>query len=417
MKITMYLITHVETVLREVLQFSAPADGVISRYFKTHPKLGGRERGIIAETTYCVLRNKAVFSSFAESGAGPALRRLVLLGLAETQDLGDLPTISEEENAWLKRIKAIDRQSLSRNLQVNLPDWLWQRMQAESGEEAAFALAMSMNAAAPLDLRVNLLKANREQVMQTLAEQNIHATPTPFAQTGLRLLQKPALQHVNLFKDGSIEVQDEGSQLLAQLLGARRGEMIADFCAGAGGKTLALGALMRNTGRIYAFDVSEKRLGKLKPRLARSGMSNVHPSVIAHEKDAKLKRLAAKLDRVLVDAPCSGLGTLRRNPDMKWRLTETSIAELNEKQISILSAAARLLKKGGRLVYATCSILREENEAIAEQFLAQHPDFKLLPVSQVLAEQKVDLNTGDYLKLYPHQHFTDGFFAAVFERA
>ena len=173
---------------------------------------------------------------------------------------------------------------------------------------------------------------------------------------------------------------------------------------------------MRNTGRLYAFDVSEKRLSKLKPRLARSGLSNVHPVLIAHERDAKIKRLAGKIDRVLVDAPCSGLGTLRRNPDVKWRQPESAVAEMQEKQASILDGAARLLKGGGRLVYATCSLLNEENEFIVEQFLASHPDFDLVPMSKVLAEQKIELEMDQYLKLLPHKHQTDGFFAAVLER-
>ena len=193
-------------------------------------------------------------------------------------------------------------------------------------------------------------------------------------------------------------------------------DRVVDFCAGAGGKTLALGATMRNTGRLYAFDVSEKRLAKLKPRLARSGLSNVHPVLIAHERDAKIKRLAGKIDRVLVDAPYSGLGTLRRNPDVKWRQQESAVAEMQVKQAAILDGAARLLKGGGRLVYATCSFLDEENDFIANQFLAAHPDFELVPMSKVLAEQKIDLDMGDFLKLLPHKHQTDGFFAAVFER-
>jgi 16S rRNA (cytosine967-C5)-methyltransferase len=263
---------------------------------------------------------------------------------------------------------------------------------------------------------VNALKADRDKVIAQLAEAPIAANPTPYAPLGLRVLKKPQLQNLPLFKEGAIEVQDEGSQVLAQILGARRGEMVVDFCAGAGGKTLALGAQMRNTGRLYAFDVSEKRLAKLKPRLARSGLSNVHPVAIAHERDAKIKRLAGKIDRVLVDAPCSGMGTLRRNPDVKWRQPEGAIAEMHDKQVAILDGAARLVKAGGRLVYATCSLLNEENDAVAQQFVASHPDFQLVPMSQVLAEQKIDLEMGDYLKLLPHRHQTDGFFAAVFER-
>jgi 16S rRNA (cytosine967-C5)-methyltransferase len=219
-----------------------------------------------------------------------------------------------------------------------------------------------------------------------------------------------------LFLEGAIEVQDEGSQLLCYLLAPKRGEMVADFCAGAGGKTLALGMLMRSTGRLYAFDVSLKRLAKFKPRLARSGLSNVHPQRIAGENDTHIKRLAGKIDRVLVDAPCSGLGTLRRNPDLKWRQTPEDVAAMVQKQQGILAGAARLLKSGGRLVYATCSILDEENRQAAEAFLAGHPQFRLLPAGDVLKKERIDLDMGEHFELWPHQHGTDGFFAAVFER-
>lgn len=201
--------------------------------------------------------------------------------------------------------------------------------------------------------------------------------------------------------------------------------MVVDFCAGAGGKTLAIGAQMRNTGRLYAFDVSAHRLEALKPRLARSGLSNVHPAALAHERDERVKRLAGKIDRVLVDAPCSGLGTLRRNPDLKWRQSPQAIAELTAKQAAILDSAARLVKAGGRLVYATCSVLPEENEAIAQAFSQAHPDFEPLPVAALLEQHKVDhaaqlCSGGDdgrlYLRLWPHQHQTDGFFAAAWQK-
>jgi 16S rRNA (cytosine967-C5)-methyltransferase len=211
-------------------------------------------------------------------------------------------------------------------------------------------------------------------------------------------------------------VQDEGSQILSYLVAPKRGQMVADLCAGAGGKTLALGALMRNTGRLYAFDVSEKRLNNLGKRLKRSGLSNLNAQVINNENDLKLKRLNAKFDRVLVDAPCSGLGTLRRNPDLKWRQTEQDVIELNQKQTNILARAAKLVKAGGRVVYATCSLLKEENEVIAEAFLSAHPEFVLIPANEVLAQQQINLDTGKYLNLLPHLHGTDGFFAAVFEK-
>jgi 16S rRNA (cytosine967-C5)-methyltransferase len=196
----------------------------------------------------------------------------------------------------------------------------------------------------------------------------------------------------------------------------RRGELVVDFCAGAGGKTLALAALMQSHGRVYAYDVSASRIEKLGPRLRRSGLSNVHPQVIASENDIRIKRLAGKADRVLVDAPCSGLGTLRRNPDLKWRMRESDIAELAAKQMRLLVAASRLVKPGGRLVYATCSILDDENEAVAAAFAAAHPGFVPVPCNEILATQRIPLDTGLYLKLSPVAHGTDGFFAAVFER-
>jgi 16S rRNA (cytosine967-C5)-methyltransferase len=414
MRLPPAILGNAEEVLREILRFTSPADVTLSRYFKDHPRLGGRERGAIAECVYAVLRNKSFFTDFA--GAGATMRRLTLLGMAEAIGADSLGGLTEDESALLARIKDIDRSLLPPKKLANLPDWLYDKFVAQYGEEETQALAAVLNTPAPLDLRVNSLKSDRDKVIAELATAPIAAEPTPYSALGLRVWKKPALQNLPLFKEGAIEVQDEGSQVLAQLLGARRGEMVVDFCAGAGGKTLAIGAIMRNTGRLYAFDVSEKRLTKLKPRLARSGLSNVHPVVIAHERDAKVKRLAGKIDRVLVDAPCSGMGTLRRNPDVKWRQQPEGIAELTEKQASILDGAARLVKFGGRLVYATCSLLDEENEAIVQGFLASHPDFELVPMHKVLAEQRISLEMGDYLKMLPHKHGTDGFFAAVLER-
>ena len=416
MRLPPAIIGHTEEVLREILRFTGPADGTLSRYFRDHPKLGSRERGVVAEAVYGLLRNKAIYTSFAESGNGPTMRRMTLLGLVDAVSIESLGGLSDEETEWLKRVAEINRDLMPPLMRSNLPQWLFDKLVARDGEAATLELAHAMNQPAPLDLRVNSLKANREEVVTTLAEAPILCVPTPYAPLGLRVIKKPTLQNLPLFKSGAIEVQDEGSQLLAQIVGAKRGEMVVDFCAGAGGKTLALGATMRNTGRLYAFDVSEKRLAKLKPRMARSGLSNIHPVLIAHENDGKVKRLAGKIDRVLVDAPCSGLGTLRRNPDVKWRQTPEAIAEMNTKQIAILSSAARLVKSGGRLVYGTCSLLDEENEAIAAQFLASHEDFSLVPMKDVLAEQKIALEMGDYLKLLPHKHQTDGFFAAVFVR-
>jgi 16S rRNA (cytosine967-C5)-methyltransferase len=416
MRLPPAILGNTEEVLREILRFSAPADTTLSRYFKDHPRLGSRERGAVAEGIYAILRNKSFFTDFAEAGQSPTMRRLTILGLAEAVGADSLGGLTEEETEFLTRVLEIDRKLMPPQMRSNMPKWLFDKFVAQFGEAETLELCAALNQPAPLDLRVNSIKATRDEVVAGLLEAPIAAEPMPYAPLGLRVLKKPALQNLPLFKSGAIEVQDEGSQVLSQIVGAKRGEMVVDFCAGAGGKTLALGALMRNTGRLYAFDVSEKRLAKLKPRMARSGLSNVHPVLIAHERDAKIKRLAGKIDRVLVDAPCSGLGTLRRNPDVKWRQKIEAIAEMQEKQAAILAGAARLLKGGGRLVYATCSLLNEENDFIVEQFLAAHPDFVLVPMNKVLAEQKIELEMGDYLKLLPHKHQTDGFFAAVMER-
>jgi 16S rRNA (cytosine967-C5)-methyltransferase len=329
--------------------------------------------------------------------------------------------LSPGEQQWLAQVQAITPDSLAPKLRHNLPDWLAEPLLARLGEEEFWKLATALNEAAPLDLRVNTLKLKRDEAQVQLAAVGIEAVPTPYSPLGLRIDGKPALNKLELFTSGAVEVQDEGSQLLALLLAPKRGEMVVDFCAGAGGKTLALGAAMRNTGRLYAFDVSGHRLDALKPRLARSGLSNVYPAQIAHERDDRIKRLAGKIDRVLVDAPCSGLGTLRRNPDLKWRQSPQAVTELQAKQCAILASAARLVKPGGRLVYATCSLLDAENETIAAEFASAHPDFKPLAADEALGKAQVErageLVENGALRLWPHRHAMDGFFAVAWERA
>lgn len=407
-------------LLHRVLQFKHPADGVVSDFFRQHRALGSRERHTLAETTYNVLRQRLLFQHLAQSGKGEMERRLALLGWQGNE--GFLrAALSEAEQQWLAQVQAIDRSTLPEKLRHNLPDWLAEALQRELGDDF-WPFVDSMSAGAPLDLRVNTFKVRRDEVKAALAQAGVEAEETPFSPLGLRVHGKPALNKLDVFTRGEVEVQDEGSQLLALLLDAKRGEMVVDFCAGAGGKTLALGAAMRNTGRLYAFDTSGHRLAALKPRLARSGLSNVYPAQIAHERDERIKRLAGKIDRVLVDAPCSGLGTLRRNPDLKWRQTPQAIEELRAKQAAILTSAARLLKPGGRLVYATCSLLREENEAIAEAFTAaSQGGFTPVPAQEALAAAHVargsELVREDCLRLWPHRHATDGFFAAVWQRA
>jgi 16S rRNA (cytosine967-C5)-methyltransferase len=406
-------------LLHQVMRFDAPADGVVSAFFRQHRALGSRERHTLAETVYDVLRHRALYQHLAQSGKGEMERRLAILGWQGNE--GFLrAALSETEQQWLEKVKAVDRAALPEKLRHNLPEWLAEPLQRELGEEF-WPLVASLNEPAALDLRVNTFKARREDVRAALAEAHIEAQPTPYSPWGLRVAGKPALNKLELFTRGDVEVQDEGSQLLALMTDAKRGEMVVDFCAGAGGKTLALGAAMRNTGRLYAFDTSGHRLAALKPRLARSGLSNVYPVQIAHERDERIKRLAGKIDRVLVDAPCSGLGTLRRNPDMKWRQSPQAVEELRLKQAAILESAARLVKSGGRLVYATCSLLEDENEAVARAFGQAHSrDFKPLPAAEVLAKAHAGMPDAlvrdEFLRLWPHRHGTDGFFAAVWER-
>lgn len=420
MRLHGFLIGQTETLLADVLRFSGPADAATSRFFRAHPKLGHSERGVIAEAVFAVLRRKMEFSHLAESGSssGNQARRLALLGLMQTAGLTALkPFVSADEYQWLAQVSKIDPASLPVRVRTNLPQWIYDALcKRFEPEELLAQLAAALNYPAPLDLRSNPMKADRKAVLKSLTEAGIDAGEMPFAPFGIRVEGKPALTRLAPFQEGWIEVHDEGSQLLCSLMAPRRGEMIVDFCAGAGGKTLALGVMMRSTGRLYAFDVSDRRLAKLKPRLTRSGLSNVNPVLLDSEQDAKIKRLAGKIDRVLVDAPCSGLGTLRRNPDLKWRQSPQSVAELTPKQLSILRSAARLVKTGGRLVYATCSMLEAENEDIVKQFLETHPNFRVVPARDVLAEQRIDLDTGEFLSLWPHQHGTDGFFAAVLER-
>jgi len=400
-----------------------PADAVLRAFFREHSALGQRDRALVAEGVFAWLRRKRTLEAFAAS-AEP--RKLALAVLVRefghgVHELG--PLLSEHEYAWLATRKA-ETPAYEPAVQADVPDWLWARLGEFLRDPEREALARAWQKPAPLDLRVNPLLARRDEVRHALVREGIATDLTPYSPLGLRLADKPALQKHPLFLSGQIEVQDEGSQLLGYIVGAKRGEMVVDFCAGAGGKTLLLGALMHSQGRLYAFDTLEKRLAKLRPRLQRSGLSNVHPQLIAHERDAKVRRLAGKIDRVLVDAPCSGFGTLRRNPDLKWRQNPTSIAQLTAKQERILAGAATLLKAGGRLVYATCSVLPEENQQIAERFLAAHPGFELTDAWALLARAGIQLtphaNDGRrdprYLQLWPHVHQCDGFFAAAMER-
>ncbi len=415
-RFTPALFAHAEAVLGQLLRFEHPADAVVSRYFREHRQLGHADRAFVAETVFAVLRRGRSLEARCAGQLSDRRRLLAALAVVRGWSQRELaPVLKTSEEAWLASAKAMREEDMPPAVRCDLPDWLYEKLATQFGAEETLALAQAMNQSAPLDLRVNTLKTNRDALLAALAADDIAGSATPLSPLGIRLREKPALSKHALFVDGAFEVQDEGSQLLGYLLEPKRGEMVVDFCAGAGGKTLLLGALMKNTGRLYAFDVSDKRLTNLKPRLARSGLSNVHPARIEHERDTKIKRLAGKADRVLVDAPCSGLGTLRRNPDLKWRQTEASVNELTAKQSAILDSAANLVRPGGRLVYATCSLLTAENEAIVQAFLARRTEFVLVAAVEILARHGAEVS-GDMLRLLPHKHNTDGFFAAALER-
>ena len=412
---------NAQCLLLDVLKFDVAADKLVSRYLREHRELGPRDRHVVAETVFAVLRQKRVFSHLAQSGGGTLERRLVLLGARGcTTEAGLQAAIAEDEWTWIAQVSTVDTRTLPAAVRSNLTDEWFAQLTTAYGETEALALAEALNTAAPLDIRVNTIKSSREAVQVALKNAAFDSETCALAPLGLRLKGKPALQKTDIFTSGAIEVQDEGSQLLTHLLGAKRSEMVADFCAGAGGKTLAIGAMMRNTGRLYAFDTAAHRLAKLKPRLARSGLSNVQAVAIDTETDARVKRLYGKLDRVFIDAPCSGLGTLRRNPDLKWRHGVDSVTRLSGIQANILNSAAKLVKVGGTVVYATCSVLPIENQDVVNAFLAANPNYALVDVTEALAVQNITLPEGaapaGMLQLLPHQHGTDGFFAACMKK-
>jgi 16S rRNA (cytosine967-C5)-methyltransferase len=405
------------SAIERVRRFDVPADNGLRSFFRAHPEMGQHDRAFVAEGVFALLRRMRSLEALAAT-AEPRKLAIAVLVREQGRSLRDLePALRSADEAFLREFKSRLHDPLPPAVAHDLPDWLWDRLGHAYGETERVALARAWLAPAPFDLRVNAVKTTRDAALAALGEDGFAATPTPYSPLGIRVAGRANLAQHPWLADGRLEVQDEGSQLVGYVMAPKRSDMVVDFCAGAGGKTLLLGALMRSQGRLYAFDVAQKRLSNLTPRLKRSGLSNVHPQVLTSERDTKVKRLAGKIDRVLVDAPCTGFGTLRRNPDLKWRQAESSVAELAAKQASILAAAATLVKPGGRLVYATCSVLPDENEAIVARFLAGHPGFAPGNAAADLARANIALDTGPTLQLFPHRHGCDGFFAAVLERS
>lgn len=410
-------INQVAEVIGQIQQWQHPADSVLSQWMRKQKNMGGRDRAEVTNAVFDVLRHLRRYRYLAESGVGSGSRRLAILGLLNTWDKDLRSALDEGEQAWLKHVTTLDELEMSFAQRYSLPDWLAEQIQLKPDAES---LALALNTEAPLDLRINPFKTDRDEILAQLKEgetARFKPVATPYSPWGIRLRGRPYIVNWPQFEKGEIEIQDEGSQLLAALIAPKRGEMVIDFCAGAGGKTLLIGALMRSTGRLYAFDTSATRLARAKPRFARSGLSNVVPVVINEENDTRIKRLQGKAQRVLVDAPCSGTGTLRRNPDLKWRHHPETVEYYVQLQRDILQRAAKCVAPGGRLVYATCSMLSAENQNQVSWFLEQHPHFELIDVNPIIATRSPTLSmSGPFLELRPDYHHTDGFFAAVLQR-
>ena len=401
-----------------------PADVVLTRFHRKRRFIGSKDRREISRQVYGVLRHEAQLvwwlekAGYERSPRGMSLGGLVFLDSLSLSELGGLfdgdvycpIPLSTKEMDWVQAHvgQPLLHADMPESVELNYPDWMQPALRDLFGDQLAEAM-VALNAEATVDLRVNTLKATRQQVMAALSHQEMKPVPTPFAAEGVRLKKRGALIAMQAYRDGWFEIQDEGSQLVAHLVRAQPGEIGIDFCAGAGGKTLALSAHMKNRGRILAWDIAAARLKQMTPRLARAGVSNVQTRLLKSAWDSSLVKHAVSADWVLLDVPCSGTGMWRRSPDLKRRTSIQDLEKVAEQQRQIADSAARLVKPGGRLVYATCSILQQENEDQVDRFLAVHPEFAVQPVGLPTAKDE----TAPYLKLFPHQHETDGFFGAV----
>jgi 16S rRNA (cytosine967-C5)-methyltransferase len=421
-------------VLTAIETEGRPADDAAADYFRRRRYIGAKDRAHIAGHVYAVLRYRAALDWWiAKHGVGMTPRSRVMAALILIESWrpeaiaaccdGDRfrPTpLSRAEERLLHGLagRTLKHPEMPRAVANNLPEWLEPYLVRVLGNALEREMA-ALNAPAPTDLRVNLLKADRQAARRALAAEGVSSEPMMLSPIGVRLRERVPLGALAAFKDGLIEVQDESSQLAALLADAKPGMRVVDFCAGAGGKTLALAAGMANRGKLVACEVSARRLERSARRLRRAGVSNVERRALTGERDKWVKRHKGSFDRVFVDVPCLGTGTWRRNPDAKWRSGPGDLAELVERQQQILRSAARLVRPGGRLIYATCSLLREEDEMQAEDFLAVETEFSPFPIGRAWEETIGDgaFPGGEpYLRLTPARHGTDGFFVAIFER-
>ncbi len=408
------IMAEILSILPEVLRFNLPTDKILSNYFKQKNKLSASERNLIADVIYGILRNYYKISKVVKINDYSRVLGLFCLKLA---GFDNIKLIREQFTSipWIE-LDDISFQNDDSSI-TELPQWLTERLVKQLGSKSElYKLANALNQEASLDLRVNTLKENVANVKLELEQSNIIVNTMPYSPYGLRIASRVNLLKHSLYKNGVIEIQDESSQLASMLLSPKRGAMVVDFCAGSGGKTLMLAMLMRNSGRVFAFDINEKRLDNIYPRIERAELTNIYPQLISHVDDVKVRRMHEKMDSVFVDAPCSGLGTLRRNPDLKFRQNEATINELRTKQLEILTAASKLVKAGGEIVYATCSILNCENQDIVLKFIEENSSFEIVPIENSLKIDGLHISDGNFLILLPHLHNTDGFFAVKLRR-
>lgn len=417
--------------MSEVDSVPRPADAVVSAWFRARRYIGDQDRGQILELLYALLRHHARLGWWlARHGREDVARNRLLAWL--TLNEGRTPdqlerlfngakfsaaVLTDRERALLVKLQggAIDHPAMPEEVRLECPPWAADPLRRRFGDAFATEMAALLTPA-PFDLRVNPIKATREAMLSAFKELGLRAEPSAVAPYGIRVEERPSLAGLPMLKSGEVEIQDEGSQLVAMLVDARPGERVVDFCAGAGGKTLAIAAQMNNKGHVVACDVMEGRLKRGAERFRQAGLHNIETRLLTSETDKWIKRHKGGYDRVLVDAPCSGTGTWRRNPDARWRPPEEQgLDNLVSLQARILASAARLVKPGGRLVYATCSMLPQENEEQVATFLAAHPAFRAVPLPEA-APWLSDSAHPDYLSLTPARNNTDGFFAAVMRR-
>jgi len=402
-------------LLQHIMDTPKPADGLVRAWFRDRRFIGSKDRAAVSDRVFRILRSQHRLHWWLEQERQTPCARLLVLadillrGESPRSGLDVLfsggtyapPPLTKQEHAFAKVLdgQALDAPHMPLRERTECPAWAFDHLKDSLG--ATYENEMrSLLEPAPLDLRVNRLKATRDDVLNRLKADGFAVEAGRHSPDALRLLGRPAILAHPLYTDGTIEIQDEGSQMVALFTNARPGEQVMDFCAGAGGKTLALAAMMENKGRIVAMDVLDRRLEKAKLRFRRADAHNIETRALTPENDAWLKRQKKHFDCVLIDAPCTGLGTWRRAPDQRFRALGPSLSALTVLQREILERASPLVKPGGRLIYATCSLLAEENEKQIEAFLAAHSDFRDAGV----------------LKMTPARDGTDGFFAARLER-